>query len=83
MSELTGDVAKKLVPVLMSEIERLQAELADAKAATSSVDVHEYASSCYLPTEWIELPLTKRVDHNHVSRHVLLASCKRAHAVVK
>uniref|UniRef100_A0A7S3F6A1 NADH-cytochrome b5 reductase n=1 Tax=Haptolina ericina TaxID=156174 RepID=A0A7S3F6A1_9EUKA len=26
-----------------------------------------YASSCYLPTDWIELPLVRRVDVNHDS----------------
>ena len=33
-------------------------------SASSSL---EYASSCYLPTSWLELPLVAKRDHNHDS----------------
>ena len=37
------------------------------RRAACSIDALEYASSCYLPTSWLELPLVARREHNHDS----------------
>ena len=51
---------------LRSSLRSVFSKSGSKPAATLSAEP-EYASSCYLPTEWTELPLLSKSEYNHDS----------------